>query len=60
LKLILFSKKISKSSTKEYEVPIEINKPNLKARNPQYDLVVSADVSDFNFKIVRKATGTVM
>lgn len=51
--------KIVSPDVKEYEVPININKPNRKAKDPRYDVVV--DQSDnFNFKIIRKSTGTVM
>ncbi|CAF1092425.1 unnamed protein product, partial [Brachionus calyciflorus] len=50
--------KIVSPSIPEYEVPIHINKPNIKAKDPKYD--VQIDQTSFNFKIIRKSTGTVL
>lgn len=44
----------------EYEVPIVVDKQNIRARNPKYDVIVYQSNDSFNFKIVRLSTETVM
>lgn len=48
------------ANPKDYEVPIVVNKPNKKAKNPKYQVVIDQTEDSFNFKIVRASTGTVM
>ena len=55
--------KINKPEENTYEVPIEIKKPELGSKsdkNNRYEVQVNEDNGDFNFKIIRKSTGTVM
>lgn len=52
--------KIYRLNEKDYEVPIEINKPNTKAKNPKYEVKIDQSGKSFNFKIIRTSTGTVL
>ncbi len=55
--------KINKPDENTYEVPIEIKKPEFGSKsdkNNRYEVQVNEDNGDFNFKIIRKSTGTVM
>ena len=51
--------KISNPEGNDYEVPIELNKPNTRAKNPKYEIEVDEN-DDFNFRIKRSSTKTVV
>ncbi len=52
--------KITDSNSVDYEVPLlDVYKPQAKAKNPKYHVEIG-EIDKFNFKIIRKSTGTVL
>jgi hypothetical protein len=53
--------KVYDAYNKDYEVPIEIFRPEKAAENPKYQVeLIEVDGNFEGFKIIRKSTGTAL